>query len=87
MGTIAARDCQRVLELSEQVLAALLIAARQGIALRMRLDPALCLTPALSAMQQELEAQIPLVEEDRALDQELHTLIAGIRAQQWRLYE
>ena len=27
------------------------------------------------------------IEEDRALDQELHTLIAGIRAQQWRLYE
>lgn len=87
MGTIAARDCQRVLELSEQVLAALLIAARQGIALRQRLDPNLSLTPALSSMQRELEAQIPLIEEDRALDQELHALIAGLRAQQWRLYE
>lgn len=87
MGTIAARDCQRVLELSEQVLAALLIAARQGITLRMRLDPSLCLTPTLSAMQQELEAQIPLIEEDRALDKELHALIAGIRTQQWQLYE
>jgi len=34
MGTIAARDCLRVLELTEQVCAAMLIAARQGLALR-----------------------------------------------------
>jgi histidine ammonia-lyase len=34
MGTIAARDCLRVLELTEQVAAAMLIAARQAMALR-----------------------------------------------------
>ena len=34
MGTIAARDCLRVLELTEQVCAAMLVAARQGVALR-----------------------------------------------------
>jgi histidine ammonia-lyase len=36
MGTIAARDCVRVIELTEQVLAASLLAAVQGIYLRLR---------------------------------------------------
>ena len=38
MGTIAARDCLRVLELTEQVAAALLITVRQGVWLRCRLN-------------------------------------------------
>ena len=86
MGTIAARDALRVLELTEQVAAAMLIAARQGLTLRQRLDPELKLTPALAAMQRDLEARIPLLEEDRALDKELHTLIAAIHHQVWDLY-
>ena len=36
MGTIAARDCLRVIELTEQVVAGMLIAARQALALRQR---------------------------------------------------
>src|SRR3954463_8365563 len=36
MGTIAARDCLRVLELSEQVAAAMLLAVQQAILLRRR---------------------------------------------------
>ncbi|HSC80373.1 MAG TPA: aromatic amino acid ammonia-lyase [Chitinolyticbacter sp.] len=86
MGTIAARDCLRVLELSEQVAAAMLIAARQGIALRQRIDASLALTPALSKLQAALQAQIPLIVEDRALDRELMTLVEAIRAEQWELY-
>lgn len=86
MGTIAARDCLRVLELSEQVVAAMLIAARQGIALRRRLDPQLSLSPGLAAMQGELEDQIALIVEDRALDKELVALVAAIRAEHWALY-
>ncbi|MDZ7918796.1 aromatic amino acid ammonia-lyase [Rhodoferax sp.] len=87
MGTIAARDCLRVLELSEQVLASMLIAARQGIALRRDIGSPLALSPALARMQSALEAQIPLLEEDRALDAELRALVQGIRAEQWALYE
>ncbi len=87
MGTIAARDCLRVLELSEQVVAAMLIAARQGVALRQRVDGELSLGPSLSAMQAALEQRIPLVEEDRALDRELQELLTAIRARAWRLYE
>lgn len=86
MGTIAARDCLRVLELSEQVLAAMLIAARQGLSLRADLQP-LTLSPALAAMQADLEARIALVEEDRALDTDLHKMLAAVREQAWSLYE
>ncbi|MDY0745033.1 aromatic amino acid ammonia-lyase [Paucibacter sp. R3-3] len=87
MGTIAARDCLRVLELVEQVGAAMLIAARQGVALRRRIQPDLVLGAPLAAMQAELEDRIPLLVEDRALDKELQALIAAIRERSWSLYE
>ncbi|MCP3140988.1 HAL/PAL/TAL family ammonia-lyase [Pyxidicoccus xibeiensis] len=87
MGTIAARDCLRVLELSEQVVAAMLIAARQGISLRRRVDEGLKLAPSLEAMQADLEKRIPLVVEDRALDRELQGLLGTLRAREWRVHE
>ncbi|NVJ23532.1 MULTISPECIES: HAL/PAL/TAL family ammonia-lyase [Myxococcus] len=87
MGTIAARDCLRVLELSEQVVAAMLIAARQGIALRGRIAQEMNLAPSLASMQADLEQRIPLVVEDRALDKELQGLLGAIRAREWGLYE
>ena len=85
MGTIAARDCLRVLDLSEQVLAAMLIAARQGLGLRERLGP-LNLSPALAAWLTDLSQRIALIEEDRALDRELQDLLQALRAQTWRPY-
>lgn len=87
MGTIAARDCLRVLELSEQVVAAMLIAARQGLYLRRRMDESLVFTETLSTMLSDLSARLQLVEEDRALDGDLQGLLAAIRTQAWRLYE
>lgn len=86
MGTIAARDCLRVLELSEQVVAAMLIGARQGLTLRQRLAPGRVLPASLAAMQADLEARIPLLDEDRALDRELRALVDAIRARAWGLY-
>lgn len=85
MGTIAARDCLRVLELSEQVVAAMLIAARQGLALRRRIAPDLALGAALAAFQSDLEGRVPLVEEDRALDGDLQRLLGAIRERAWSL--
>ena len=85
MGTIAARDCLRVLELSEQVGAAMLIAARQALALRQRLQP-LHLTPALSAMFDALCNAIAFVDEDRALDGDLQRLLTEMRDGRWRSY-
>jgi histidine ammonia-lyase len=87
MGTIAARDCLRVLELSEQVVAAMLIAARQGLTLRQRLDAELLLPESLAAMLADLSVRIPLIEEDRALDSDLQTLLVAIRARDWSLYD
>lgn len=83
MGTIAARDALRVLELTEQVAAAMLVAARQALALRGRLDPSLSLPVPLAAFLAALADEIPLVTEDRALDRELHTLAEGVRARRF----
>ena len=86
MGTIAARDCLRVLELTEQVAAGLLISARQGVALRRRVQADLTVTPVLESMYADLERRIPLIEEDRALDRDLSALIGAIRDEAWDLY-
>ncbi len=85
MGTIAARDALRVLELCEQVAAAMLIAARQGLALRERIDPGLRLSTALVAFKADLEDRIALVIEDRALDADLQRLLAALRGNAWSL--
>jgi histidine ammonia-lyase len=86
MGTIAARDCLRVLELTEQVCAAMLVAARQGVALRCAKDDVLP-GAALQAFQADLEQRIAFLTEDRALDTELIALIQAIRRRDWTLYE
>jgi histidine ammonia-lyase len=86
MGTIAARDCLRVIELTEQVVAALLVTARQGVALRRRLQPDLSMGAALATMEADLAARVPLIEEDRALDHELRALLVAIRDEAWSLY-
>jgi histidine ammonia-lyase len=86
MGTIAARDCLRVLELTEQVVAALLITVRQGMWLRCRAQPERTAPAALAQMLAALAEHIPPVEEDRRLDPELHMLLARIRNKHWKLY-
>lgn len=87
MGTIAARDCLRVIELTEQVVAAMLIAARQGVTLRQRATPETRIEGAPVEMLADLSTRIALVEEDRALDHDLRQLLDDVRAQRWSLYE
>ncbi|MDN4039229.1 histidine ammonia-lyase [Massilia sp. YIM B02443] len=86
MGTIAARDCLRVLELTEQVAAALLIAVRQGAWLRCRLDASQQPTSRLAELLDALTPDIAAVVEDRRLDHDLHRLLERIRQQAWALY-
>jgi histidine ammonia-lyase len=86
MGTIAARDCLRVLELTEQVAAALLVTVRQGVWLRRRVDPEKNLPAPLARMVDLLGQDIAPVTEDRRLDPELHLLLGRIRDQAWSLY-
>jgi histidine ammonia-lyase len=84
MGTIAARDCMRVLELTEQVAAALLMAVVQGVELR-GLIPAL--SPQLKTTVDEIRAEFSLLQTDRALERELRHAVALIQQQHWSVYE
>jgi histidine ammonia-lyase len=86
MGTIAARDCLRVLELTEQVAAALLITVRQGVWLRCRLDPSRTLPAPLARMLALLGEDVAPVREDRRLDPDLRLLLQRMREQAWSLY-
>jgi histidine ammonia-lyase len=86
MGTIAARDCLRVLELTEQVVAALLITVRQGVWLRCRANPAHQPQAPLLEMMAALGADIAPVEEDRRLEPDLRLLLERMRSQAWTLY-
>lgn len=86
MGTIAARDCLRVLELTEQVVAALLITVRQGVWLRLRVNPENPAPQALQDMMDKLGEDVAPVAEDRRLEPELRVLIARLREQAWTLY-
>ncbi|CAI8709961.1 histidine ammonia-lyase [Pseudomonas sp. IT-P253] len=86
MGTIAARDAIRVLELTEQVAAATLLAANQGVWLRSKAEDARPLPPALAAMHEELARDFPPVIEDRALEGELRLCLKRIAEQHWRLH-
>jgi histidine ammonia-lyase len=88
MGAIAARDCLRVLELTEQVAAAMLLATVQGLALRQRegihaLDR---LAPEARGFFMALQEKLPFIEEDLALDGILRDLVKGIQDQRWSLY-
>lgn len=87
MGTIAARDALRVLELSEQVTAAMLIAARQACELRLRIDDSRVPSQALADFLADLDDRVARVVEDRALDGDLQHLLQSIRARTWSLYE
>jgi histidine ammonia-lyase len=86
MGTIAARDCLRVLELTEQVVAAMLITVRQGVWLRCRLTPSVLPEAPLRAMMESLGADIQVITEDRRLEPDLRVLLERIRCRAWVLY-
>lgn len=85
MGTISARDCLRVLELTEQVAAALILAGVQGVTLRGRTDP-LSLTAPVADFCSDVSERVPFLDEDRALEKELRATIAAIRLRSWKLY-
>lgn len=88
MGTIAARDCLRVLQLTEQVTAAMLLASVQGV--RLRLNRGDIQYSSLSAgVQQTLEqveAVFPFLAEDRPLESTLRETVGLIQQQHWALY-
>lgn len=89
MGTIAARDALRILQLTEQVAAAQLLAALQALRLRER-DKTINVenyTAKFSAFLTEAKKSIPFVQEDQELDECLRGLIINIQQQRWVLYD
>jgi histidine ammonia-lyase len=80
MGTIAARDCIRVIELTEQVSSAGLLAAVQALYLRLKQGE--LTQEALSGMvqtYQEVLSYFAPLEEDRPLEKDLRKTIGLIR--------
>lgn len=88
MGTIAARDCLRVLQLTEQVAAASLMASSQAVQIRMNQDEvdSASLSQGVTATLSEVFAKFKLVDEDRPLEQELRYFVQLIQARHWSTY-
>jgi histidine ammonia-lyase len=87
MGTIAARDCLRVLELTEQVAAALTLAGVQGVVLRQRsgVEQA-ALRPEVESFMRSVAKHSAFLDEDRPLESELRRMTGLIRQGHWELY-
>lgn len=88
MGTIAARDCLRVLELTEQVAAALVMATVQGVTLRQNLAETTptSLSPAMIDFMRNVGEHSAFLDEDRPLEAELRTMMHLIRNRHWEMY-
>jgi histidine ammonia-lyase len=76
MGTIAARDCLRVLELSERVAAIVLLAAAQAVDLRG--PDTSC--PASVAVRDRVRDAVPMLTADRRQDLDVARVVALHRA-------
>jgi histidine ammonia-lyase len=89
MGTIAARDCLRVLQLTEQVTAAMLLAAVQGVNLRLRdgtVESSQLSADMLITIAEVGEA-FEFLEQDRELEFDLRNTVDLIQKEHWSLYK
>jgi histidine ammonia-lyase len=86
MGTIAARDALRVLELSEQVAAASLIATTQALRLRQRESTSLGIGAPVVKFMAEIGELVPFIGDDMPLDGVLEKLCVAIEGRDFALY-
>jgi len=90
MGTIAARDCLLILELTEQVAAALLIAVRQALEIRQRQNPnqdsEFRMSDEVKGFSRSLRTLIPLVVHGVTIEPVLRKLVPIIQNQEFPLY-
>jgi histidine ammonia-lyase len=88
MGTIAARDCLRILTLTEQVAAACLLTSCQALELRRRDDEMTSphISTELEAMWRDCQAAFAFLDEDRPLETELRQFLSLIQEKRWELY-
>jgi len=89
MGTISARDCLRILELTEQAAAAVLLASSQAVELRLRAGELneKHLVPALLEMKDTVLSEFEFLTEDRPLESDLRHFTVLINQQTWALYD
>ncbi len=89
MGTIAARDCLRVLQLTEQVQAAVLMAGYQGVRLRIAQGELAFsqLSIPLQQFMQQFAGDFELLTEDRPLEHELRAMVSKIQQRHWSIYQ
>ncbi|MCF6300478.1 MAG: aromatic amino acid ammonia-lyase [Proteobacteria bacterium] len=89
MGTIAAKDCLRVLELTEQTAAAMLMATVQAINLRAKQNELELenMQPQLQKFIANISEHFDFLGEDRQLDREIIKLRELISQQSWGLYD
>jgi len=89
MGTHSARDCLRILELTEQVAAAVLLASSQAVELRLRANELNRdhLVPALLEMKDAVLTEFEFLAEDRPLEGDLRHFARQISAKAWPLYD
>ncbi|WP_275575191.1 HAL/PAL/TAL family ammonia-lyase [Methylocucumis oryzae] len=83
MGTIAARDAIRILELTEQVATAVLLAAVQAVELRGVGEQ---LSEGVQKTLVEVRAHVPFLANDRALENELRLCLQLLRQRHWSVY-
>jgi histidine ammonia-lyase len=83
MGTIAARDCLRIIELTEQVAAACLLACVQALELRGGLVE---LGTTMQTTVNGLREHVVALTNDRAMEADLRVCLDLIRQQHWQLY-
>ena len=78
-----------LVQLTEQVIAASLLAVQQAVQLRIA-QGELCfnsLNSDIQHMLQQLQQQHPLVAEDRPLEYNLRQLVSQLQQQHWPLYQ
>ena len=88
MGTIAARDCLRVLQLTEQVMAAHTLACVQAVTLRQRLGVGrITFSGAFEEFAKDVSETFGFLDEDRPLETDLRCVTSFIQQARWQLYE
>lgn len=89
MGTIAARDCLRILKLTEQTAAAVLMASVQAIKLRAKQNDLSFenINPKVMVFINEVSEHFEFLSEDRQLDEEIISITDLIGQQSWYLYD
>jgi len=88
MGTIASRDALRVIELTEQVASAHLIATLQALRLRERDGfSTKHYGKNMALFIRQIKEEIPFITEDKPLEELLRTLISKIQDKKWNLFD